>query len=251
MSEQVATRSCRIEARAAKIDEELALPNFAFPPECTTAIVDALGLKGEGARGALHLQLNQQAKNYLLAKALLEKHGKPNPQKALVKRIEKAARRLEADLGRLSPELHALIDHRLPSRRNQRRSMIGIRGDLQALADASQTSFRAYRPAPGRWANAVLRTSIAALVLLFSQITGQRAKVTLKHEGEHNPRLTSPEARAIGAFFRTVDPAVLPTTIANQINAVRKVYPGEKLKRFGPMLMLVTRITPTGDPLPE
>jgi hypothetical protein len=90
----------------------------------------------------------------------------------------------------------------------------------------------------------VLRDAIGGLMLYLEALTGNRATVqrAQSHFGKP-PRLSSPEARSIGALLRVVEPGLADTTLVNKIVEISTTHRGRPLTEFEHRLLLGGRIT--------
>lgn len=113
------------------------------------------------------------------------------------------------------------------------------------MRDAATATVTAYKPQTGNPELRRLEFVVGTLMLLFEIASGQRAKVSMTKDGEHAPRPTSPQAKAISLLLTGIDPSLDERTVVMKIHKVSRTYRGKPLKGFEFALWLPTQgITP-------
>lgn len=150
--------------------------------------------------------------------------------------------RLRDEAGQISPVMQVLFDVRFSELKGGAGAQANLFADLavfqKMLARFGEASFAKNRK------DNVLRDAIGGLMLYLETLTGKRATV---QRGQSNfakpPRLSSPEARSIGALLRVVEPPLADTTIVNKIVEIRTTHRGRPLTEFEHKLLLGGHVT--------
>jgi hypothetical protein len=201
-------------------------------------IVSVLGKGEDPWDSRLRAILPNQARSYLMAKALLNADSPHESRKAIMRMVVGLTTALDAmeEIG------DGPIDgtgH--PSGQIRRTECLAIADrDPQhhrKLPDIAASWTEMYKPRDRRPRNRALESHVGALMCLFEGVTGNRATAALKRAGSHTPRLTSPEAHAIHLLLSAVDEDATETAIANKIVEIGKERKGKSLGCYAPILL--------------
>ncbi len=248
MAEKKKTSELKVDVKASVIrSADVRVPSL--PPALLTEIADLLELPDQ-QRAAAHFRLKWLASNYSVWKSLLADSPVPSQSKKLIIKIPAKLNDALSNLDRLPPELAVALDLALekhPNASANPSSLIGVAAAMKQLRDAASWVADGYKPPPGRPASHILEMTVGALMFLMESWTGNRAKVSQTDTGEYSPRLTSPEAKAIGRLLLATDPELEQVTIVNKIEVIERRYRGKPLPakyRQMAMMAAVTSVTP-------
>lgn len=110
-----------------------------------------------------------------------------------------------------------------------RGSLAAARKALEAFADAAAFAANNTDTKPARKKDEILFVCVEALMAILEQLTGNRAEVFRWELGRRRARFKSAEAKAIGLFFRHVDPALDEHRIATMIGQICDLRSGQLL----------------------
>jgi hypothetical protein len=208
-----------------------------LPAELVEEIADLIGVRDSSSRAYLHQILPHQAQSYQWGKALLDADRPHRSRDAVLRTAAALTAALEA-LDEVGLEQSVALAHlyREKIEEGSLGSLTRTRQDIKTLRDAAAAWTDRYKPTARRPRHRSLELHIGALMLLFEEITGVRATVSLTRNGCYEPRLTSPQAKAIGMLLRAVDPQLTDTAVANKIDEIRKLHKGQGLRYFEPVL---------------
>lgn len=151
--------------------------------------------------------------------------------------------RLMGGASQFSPMTSLLLDVGFSGLSGEEKARPKLFGDLETyrgmLSKLGEASFSKNRP------DDVLRNAIGGLMLYLEILTGKRATVQrARPDFGRPPRLSSPEARAIGSLLRLVEPDLADTTLVNKIEEIRRAHRGTPLTTYKHQLLLGGTITP-------
>ena len=234
----------RIDVQAVRIETDVSIPTVQLNSEMLDEIYQVLGVS-ESEQGRLRVQLQQLADGYILVLTLLSQQGKPKDGPARLKKLVEYLEGVETALFGLSLGMHSQLQQGLPRLLDGPDcSLIVLREHMKHLHQTATLIGRQYEAKEGRPSIGALDTLIASLMLLFKQHTGKLPTMSTEWAEKESTRHPPREAKAILAFLKQVDCKVPHNTIANRIAAVRKRYPGDKLRtEFGHALFIPDRIT--------
>lgn len=202
-------------------------------PETLDEIIASLNLEGDPRCGELRRKLDHAARSYLFWKEVLADGVSPRKAKAGLARLASVFGEAVELIDSMSLQhrgaLQVMLDSADPARGQ---SLLVFRQTLERLRKAAGDFSERYDPPGGRPRNVVLEQTVGALMLLLERHTGARAEVSLKKDGAYRPRLTSPEAQAIGKLLRAVDSRLTTTMIANKLHEIGKVHHGRSLAEY-------------------
>lgn len=211
-------------------------------PSLLDGVMEELGLSlspdAQHIRQALVAHVNAFALGRFLGCNSPSVHEDANRAREMARLID----RLRDEAGHISPVMQVLFDVRFSEMKGGAGAQANLFADLavfqKMLARFGEASFAKNRK------DNVLRDAIGGLMLYFETLTGNRATVqrAQSHFGKP-PRLSSPEARSIGALLRVVEPGLADTTIVNKIVEISTTHRGRPLTEFEHRLFLCGRIT--------
>ncbi len=108
--------------------------------------------------------------------------------------------------------------------------------ELQFLAGLAGRFSKEFKPSK-KPTNRTLENYIGGLMLLFEKHLDRPVKIRVTKDGNNDPALISPAAKAITALLKAIDPKISTSSIVHRIATIRK---SGDLKRYCFMLAKVT-----------
>jgi hypothetical protein len=243
VAKQGSPTTTRIDVPAVRL-AQVRLQDVELDDEFVDRVIDLAEMLPETDRKFVRMQIRAQAKNYLFWEAIGQRYLSESESRAALKKLERPFRQILETLDALSIEHSMVLDAMIcleAGGKKKSGELIASKRRIEILRDAVTATVTAYKPKTGNPELRRLEFVVGTLMLLFEMASGQRAKVSMTKDGEHAPRLTSPQAKAIALLLTGIDPSLDERTIVMKIHKVSKVYRNKSLKKFEFALWLPTQ----------
>lgn len=206
-----------------------------------TVIID-LGLAHRSDVSTIKRLLSAHASAFAMGLFLQSRYPTVHEDAKRMATIRDAADRILELLESANPLNATVIAAAMADRADEPGKLDQARKNIELLRDVSARF--AGIPFARKQRNQMLEHAVGGLMLLFEKLTGNRATVQERQSDRGiPPRLSSPEAAAIGMLLRVAQPRLQTTTLVNTINRIRREAGNGPLDRFEHQLLLGGTVT--------
>ncbi len=247
MAKQGSPTTTRIDVPAVRL-AQVGLQDVELDDGFVDQVIDLAEILPDTNRNFVRMQIRAQAKNYLLWEAISKRYLSHSDGKKALKKLEGPFRKILDTIDALSIEqsmvLDAMICRELGGKKTSG-ELIGTRRRIETMKMAVAATIAVHKPKTGNPELHRLELAVGTLMLLFEIASGERAKVSTNKDGEHAPRITSPQAEAISFLLTSIDPQLDERTVIMKIHKLHRAFRGKPLKKFEFALWLpLQRVTP-------
>lgn len=247
MSKEGSKSPPRIDFAVSKI-VTITAPRCEMSDDFIERVIDQAEILPKANCDYVRFQIRAQANSYLNNISIEQYYGPPSKGKKALRSLDRPFRVMLERIESLSVEqtfqLDALMCREMKSTKSTGELMETCRR-IKVLRDVASVMTASDLKSGNRELH-VLEFVVGALMLLFEQTSGQRAKVVMNKDGEYAPELLSPQAKAIGLLLTHIDPSLEPSTIVGKIDKIRREYSGKMRQEFALALWLPTQqVRPT------